>query len=120
VPYDASGGKFINQNGKIADGLYCAGWARRGPTGTIGTNKPDGAEVATLIIGAHSATPAHSKTGRAALQALLESRNTEIINFAAWQKIDAAEMAAAKDGAPRQKFARVADMLAVAQKKSVY
>ena len=35
--------------GVIGDGLYCVGWARRGPTGTIGTNRPDGYEVAEKI-----------------------------------------------------------------------
>src|SRR5437868_12314087 len=44
VPFE--GGKFVNQGGRIADRLYAVGWARRGPTGTIGTNRPDGYEVA--------------------------------------------------------------------------
>ena len=35
-----------NEGGKIAEGLYAVGWARRGPSGTIGTNRPDGFEVA--------------------------------------------------------------------------
>ncbi len=115
VPYDSSGGKFLNENGKISDGLYCAGWARRGPNGTIGTNKPDGAEVAKMIIEAH-AVDVSKKSGRTALQALLETRNTQIINFAAWQKIDAAEIVAAKTGAPRVKISRVQEMLDIAKK----
>ncbi|MDO9486804.1 MAG: FAD-dependent oxidoreductase, partial [Sphingomonadaceae bacterium] len=41
VPYDAALGRFANADGRIAPGLYCVGWARRGPTGTIGTNRPD-------------------------------------------------------------------------------
>ena len=49
VPYDERGGKFLNDDGRIADRLYCVGWARRGPTGTIGTNRPDGYEVAEPI-----------------------------------------------------------------------
>ncbi|MFL6848264.1 MAG: FAD-dependent oxidoreductase, partial [Sphingomicrobium sp.] len=42
VAYDERGGKFLNDGGRIADRLYAVGWARRGPTGTIGTNRPDG------------------------------------------------------------------------------
>src|SRR5205085_5766941 len=49
VPYDERGGKFLNDGGKILDRLYAVGWARRGPSGTIGTNRPDGYEVAELV-----------------------------------------------------------------------
>ena len=52
VPYEHGRGRFANQDGVIADGLYCVGWARRGPTGTIGTNRPDGFEVAEKIFAA--------------------------------------------------------------------
>ncbi|PLS69870.1 pyridine nucleotide-disulfide oxidoreductase, partial [Salmonella enterica subsp. enterica serovar Typhimurium] len=41
VPYDEALGRFANVDGRIAQGLYAVGWARRGPTGTIGTNRPD-------------------------------------------------------------------------------
>jgi hypothetical protein len=46
VPYEEDRGRFANSEGVIGGGLYCVGWARRGPTGTIGTNRPDGYEVA--------------------------------------------------------------------------
>ena len=63
VPYDERGGKFANDQGKIADGLYAVGWARRGPTGTIGTNRPDGYEVAEQVA---AAMPPGSDGGRLA------------------------------------------------------
>src|SRR6478752_6217983 len=50
VPFD--GGKFVNEGGRIGERLYAVGWARRGPTGTIGTNRPDGYEVADLVAAA--------------------------------------------------------------------
>ena len=46
VPYEHGRGRFANDEGRILPGLYCVGWARRGPSGTIGTNKPDGARIA--------------------------------------------------------------------------
>ena len=49
VPYEEDRGRFANADGVIGGGLYCVGWARRGPTGTIGTNRPDGYEVAEKI-----------------------------------------------------------------------
>ena len=39
-------------SGRIADRLFAVGWARRGPSGTIGTNRPDGYEVADRIAAA--------------------------------------------------------------------
>src|SRR4051794_33493375 len=52
VPYDERGGKFLNDSGRIGARLYAVGWARRGPTGTIGTNRPDGYEVADQVAAA--------------------------------------------------------------------
>ena len=46
VPYDERQGRFRNEDGRIAPGLYACGWARRGPSGTIGTNRPDGFMIA--------------------------------------------------------------------------
>src|SRR5690606_35704434 len=45
VPFDERAGRFANDEGRILPGLYCVGWARRGPSGTIGTNRPDGYAV---------------------------------------------------------------------------
>ena len=107
VPYDERGGKFLNEAGRIADRLYAVGWARRGPTGTIGTNRPDGYEVAEAIA---AAMPAGSAgTGRAAtgFESLLEERGIKPTDFADWRRIEAAEEAAARAGSPREKMVRV-------------
>ncbi len=111
IPYDEGLGRFANDEGVIGDGLYCVGWARRGPTGTIGTNRPDGYEVADKIAAA-LASGDGGKQGGSGLDALLSGRSVEIVSFADWQKIEAAEAARAREGAPREKFVVVADMLA--------
>ena len=110
VPYDDHQGRFTNEGGVIADGLYCVGWARRGPTGTIGTNRPDGYEVAEKIFAALGAGDS-GKRGGAGLDALLGGRGTHAVTFADWQKIEAAETARARHGSPREKFTRVKEML---------
>ncbi|QNA84593.1 FAD-dependent oxidoreductase [Sphingomonas sp. So64.6b] len=110
VPYDESLGRFANQDGRIAPGLYAVGWARRGPTGTIGTNRPDGFLAAENI--AADLPGSSGKTGRAGLDALLAERGVEVVTFRDWQKIEAAEVAAARDGAPREKFVHVDAMMA--------
>ncbi|NBU83817.1 MAG: pyridine nucleotide-disulfide oxidoreductase, partial [Sphingomonadaceae bacterium] len=109
VPYDQKLGRFDNQDGRILPGLYCVGWARRGPTGTIGTNRPDGFAIVDLI--AADMAGGSGKPGRAALDALLESRGVDIVTFRDWQKIDAAEIARAREGAPREKFVSIEEMI---------
>jgi len=111
VPYDERGGKFANEQGRIADGLYAVGWARRGPTGTIGTNRPDGYEVAEQVAAAMPPGSDGRKTGGAGLGALLDERSVKATSFADWRAIEAAEIAAARPGAPREKFVRHSDWL---------
>jgi ferredoxin--NADP+ reductase len=109
VPYDEALGRFANVDGRILPGLYAVGWARRGPTGTIGTNRPDGFAIADKIA---ADLPGDSgKQGRPALDALLAARGVDVVTFRDWQKIEAAEIAHARDGAPREKFTSVEAML---------
>jgi len=113
VPYDERGGKFANDQGKIADGLYAVGWARRGPTGTIGTNRPDGYEVAEQVAAVMEPGSDGGKPGEVGLQALLNERGVAPTSFADWRKIEAAEVAAARPGSPREKFVHQADWLKI-------
>ena len=112
VPYDADLGRFANDGGRIAPGLYAVGWARRGPTGTIGTNRPDGFGVADLIA---TDMPGGEREGGVGLDRLTAERDLYVVTFDAWRRIEAAEVAAARAGAPREKFVRVPDMLAHAK-----
>ncbi|HYI64596.1 MAG TPA: FAD-dependent oxidoreductase [Allosphingosinicella sp.] len=110
VPYEEDRGRFANAEGVIGGGLYAVGWARRGPSGTIGTNRPDGYEVAEKIA-ADLASVGGRKEGRAGLDRLLESRGVDLVTFRDWQKIEAAEAARAREGSPREKFVAIEDML---------
>lgn len=109
VPFDARRGVTANEDGRIVDGLYAVGWVRRGPTGVIGTNKHDGDAAAQQIL---ADLPQGRKPGRTALEKLLQEKGVRAITFADWQRIDEAEIAGARAGAPRRKFATVAEMLA--------
>jgi ferredoxin--NADP+ reductase len=109
VPYDAALGRFANADGRIAPGLYCVGWARRGPTGTIGTNRPDGFMIAEEIA---ADGIEGDREGPAGLDRLVAERDLYVVTFRDWQKIDAAEVARARAGAPREKFVRVDEMIA--------
>jgi len=110
VPYEHGRGRFANADGRVLPGLYAVGWARRGPTGTIGTNRPDGYAIAELI--AQDAEGGTGKAGRGGLDSLLAERGVDIVTFRDWQKIEAAEIARARDGSPREKFVGVAEMIA--------
>lgn len=110
VPFDDRQGRFRNEGGRIGSGLYAVGWAKRGPSGVISTNYPDGVTAAEQIsadLGAGSA-----KAGGAGLRRLLEARGVRIVDFDGWRAIDQAEIRAASPGAPRRKFVTVPEMLA--------
>jgi ferredoxin--NADP+ reductase len=112
VPYDEGKGRFpCNDQGRIAPGLYASGWARRGPSGTIGTNRPDGFSVVEAIV-ADGPAPKGGDAA-AALDALLAGRGVRAVTFGDWQRLDAAEVARARPGAPREKIVDVAEMLAL-------
>ncbi len=110
LPCDAASGILTNRDGRVAEGLYVVGWAKRGPIGVIASNKPDGAKVARQI--AKDFGPGR-KPGGPALEALLDERGVRWIGFADWKAIEAAEIAAAPPGAPRKKLIGIDDMLAV-------
>ena len=110
VPFDEREGRFANEDGRILPGLYCVGWARRGPSGTIGTNRPDGFGVIERM--AAEVKPERARQGRAGFDKLAAERGLDIVTFRDWRKIEAAETAAARTGSPREKFTDIAAMIA--------
>lgn len=109
VPFDSAAGRFVNADGAVAPGLWCVGWAKRGPTGTIGTNRADGIAVIARLV---EAAPTEPREGGPALDRLLAARGLRPVDHSGWQRIDAAEIARARPGAPREKFVDLDDMRA--------
>jgi ferredoxin--NADP+ reductase len=117
VPYDELRGVHANVDGRVAigpsGGLYASGWSKRGPSGTIGTNRGCAIATAESIL-ADLAAQARRRT--ADVEALLErlrGRVGRIVSYADWAKIDAAEQSrGAPQGKPREKFVRISEMLA--------
>ena len=114
VPFEESAGRFANDEGRILPGLYCVGWARRGPSGTIGTNKPDGFAIVDRI--AEDIGNGSGKKGGAGFDALAAERGLNLVEFHDWKRIEEAETARARQGSPREKFVDVAEMIAAAGK----
>ena len=105
-----TGGAFANDDGRIEDGLYVVGWAKRGPSGTIPTNRPEGHALADRILA--EVTPA-DKPGRTAVSDALDG--VAVVDIDGWKRIDAAETGRAPDGRVRRKLTRIDDMLAAAR-----
>lgn len=104
-------GVFASDNGRIDDGLYVTGWARRGPSGTIPTNRTEAQQLAQRVA---AETVAHGRAGGQGLAALLAERGRRRIDHAAWRAIDAAELAQAAAERCRRKFETVEAMLEAA------
>jgi ferredoxin--NADP+ reductase len=109
VPF--AGGRFVNEQGRIAERLFAVGWARRGPTGTIGTNRPDGYEVADQVAAAMPPGSAGDRAGAEKLKTLLQERGVMPTDYDDWRKIEETETGRARPGSPREKFVRVEDWL---------
>jgi len=113
VPFDERAGRFANDDGRILHGLYCVGWARRGPSGTIGTNRPDGYDIVQSIgedMDDGILGPAIKK-GREGFDMLVEKRGLDVVTFGDWKKIEEAEEKPAREGAPREKFVDIEAMI---------
>jgi ferredoxin--NADP+ reductase len=92
-----------------------AGWIKRGPTGVIGTNKPDAAETVACMLEdlGRGRVLAPSEPDSGAALALVRQRQPQYVSWPDWQRLDALEVARGRaSGRPRAKFTRVEEMLA--------
>lgn len=120
VPFDERRGVVPNvlgrvmDNGAVVPGLYTVGWIKRGPSGVIGTNKPDSLETVNQLLEDVASLPPCAEPDSQPLRNLLKERGVRVVSFEDWKRIDAAEVAAGEAvGKPRERFTRVAEMLAV-------
>ena len=98
-------GKVLNTDGRVKDNLYVVGWAKRGPSGVIGTNKSDAAGVIELII-SNLTTPKNSGD----INDLIGAH--KVITQTHWEAINAAEVASGEPlGKPRVKVADKNELL---------
>jgi ferredoxin/flavodoxin---NADP+ reductase len=122
VPFNESWGVILNDKGRVLDpgskqplvGEYTAGWIKRGPTGVIGTNKPDAAETVECMFedlaGGAVLEPAHPDA--AAAETLVRQRQPIFVSYDDWLKLDAIEVAHGRaQGRPRVKLTSVEEML---------
>ncbi len=95
IPYQA--GKVVNTDGRVSESLYVVGWAKRGPSGVIGTNKSDAAEVMKLLV-----EDLKIAKDNGDVSDLLKDK--KFVSQSHWEAINAAEVAAGEPlGKPRKK-----------------
>ncbi|HEX2163560.1 MAG TPA: FAD-dependent oxidoreductase [Thermoanaerobaculia bacterium] len=121
VPFDEEAGLIPNREGRVIDPEagaplgreYVVGWAKRGPSGLIGTNKPDAAETVARMVKDVPALPADPPRPAAAIERLLAGRGVDWVDFEDWRRLDELECARGKAaGRPRIKLCAVEEMLA--------
>lgn len=121
VPLDPKRGIIPNERGRVqsaagavAVGEYAVGWIKRGPSGVIGTNKPDAVETASCLLEdavAGGLNPAEAPAPEA-VDRLLAERAIRVVRWTDWQRLDQLEQARGKAaGRPRVKFTNVEEML---------
>jgi ferredoxin--NADP+ reductase len=123
VPFNENWSVILNAGGRVLDeetqkprkGEYTSGWIKRGPTGVIGTNKPDAAETVDHMLqdvaSAQYLDP--QETSPDAVQKLICERQPEYFSFEDWQYLNALELAQGEaQGRPRVKFTTVEEMIA--------
>ncbi|HSX21314.1 MAG TPA: NADP oxidoreductase, partial [Gaiellaceae bacterium] len=109
VVFDEARGTIPNEGGRVAPGVYVAGWIKRGPTGVIGTNKKDASETVELLL-ADLIQPKGVSADD--VDALLDERDVRRVVYAGWLAIDQVELAAgAARGRPRVKLCTWEELL---------
>ncbi|MER6227178.1 FAD-dependent oxidoreductase [Streptomyces sp. 900105755] len=97
LPFDEESGTVPHEAGRVLDscfgvpGDYVAGWIKRGPTGVIGTNRPDAKETVTSLL--EDAPALLRKAVPEDPVAALRSAGIEPVPWTGWQAIERAEAA---------------------------
>ena len=103
IPYEK--GKVVNTNGRVNENVYVVGWAKRGPSGVIGTNKSDAADVMKLLVEDLDSP----KNSGDVTDVITHNR---VVTQMHWQAINEAEVAAGEPlGKPRRKSVAREDLL---------
>lgn len=124
LPFNEDWGTLNHQNGRVGDrevlnsGIYTAGWIKRGPSGVIGTNKPDAVETVESLLEDLEHLPHCPQPLDHALIKFLDQKKIKYFTYEDWQKIDAEEVKRGEAvGKPREKFVKVDEMLKVVGKE---
>jgi ferredoxin/flavodoxin---NADP+ reductase len=118
IPYDESRGVHANIGGRLAadgcalPGLYVCGWGKRGPQGTIGTNRACSVETVANVL---ADLPQLGEPARLPDSLFGGTSIPRYVDYPAWGRIDAEEVARGRPkGKPREKFVALDEMFSAA------
>ena len=105
-------GKVENDNGRVlGTNIYAVGWAKRGPSGVIGTNKSDASDVVKLLIEDLDPEP---KNGGDITVVIPQA--ITIVDQAGWTKINETEInAGVALGKPRVKITDIPTLISLVE-----
>ncbi len=107
IPFE--NGKVVNIDGRVNGNMYVVGWAKRGPSGVIGTNKSDASAVIELLNQDLS-----QPKNKDDISDLLKGK--KVVTQKDWEAINAAEIAAGEPlSKPRRKGITWDDLMAHAE-----
>lgn len=112
VPISDWGTCYANDEGKIRDRLWAVGWAKRGPSGVIATNRQDSGQVAHMLLNELTGEP---RPGPSGLDHLLGQRGAAPVHYSHWERIDELERSRAAEGSPRSKITSLDELLKAAR-----
>jgi len=123
VPFNDRWGVILNQAGRVLDpetkqpltGLYTSGWIKRGPSGVVGTNKPDSVETVTCMLEDLRADRLlqPEEPDPTSAEQLVRARRPDYFTYADWKRLDEIELERGRAaGRPRVKFTSVGEMKA--------
>ncbi len=124
VPFDDKKGIIANKDGRVFDlknnkvikSEYVTGWAKRGPSGVIGTNKPDSVETVNFLLEDFKNKTAEKfiDSQEFIIHSWLESKNVRFVPFEQWQILDSheKEIGESRDK-PREKVTSIEEMLEI-------
>ena len=105
IPYER--GKVVNSEGRVNENMYVVGWAKRGPSGVIGTNKSDASDVMKLLVEDLGKAKSNGD-----ITDLLADKSH--VSQAKWEAINASEIAAGEPlGKPRKKAVTREELLSL-------
>jgi adrenodoxin-NADP+ reductase len=119
--FDDERGVIRNDRGRVDEGtsklggLYAAGWLKRGPSGTIGTNIADAKETASTIVADLAEAESRNNRDGPDLRSMLRDRGHPVVEWVGYRRIEKEERARRRsEHQPREKIVTLEEQLAAA------
>jgi len=99
LAFDDRRGIVANIDGRVLDrtggaprkGHYVVGWAKRGPTGLVGTNSPDSKAPVELLLQDFAAGALLAPTTSDGVEGALRAAKIDFVTWQDWRRLDAHE-----------------------------